>query len=130
MTSLRRYYFQLARSLILAVLVQGCQRSSLPAVDAPPSPPWFADVTEESGLHFVHDAGPTGSYFMPQILGSGAALFDFDNDERLDIYLLQNGGVNGRTNRLFHQERDGRFKDVSAGSGLDIAGYNMGGGHR
>lgn len=126
MTFLRRYCFALTRSSILAVLVQGCQPSSLPTVDAPSAPPWFADVTVESGLHFVHDAGPTGSYFMPQILGSGAALFDFDNDERLDIYLLQNGGVNGRTNRLFHQERDGHFKDASAGSGLDIAGYNMG----
>jgi hypothetical protein len=84
------------------------------------------DITEESGLHFVHDAGPTGSYFLPQIIGSGAALFDFDNDERLDIYLLQNGGAHGQTNRLFHQEQDGRFTDVSAGSGLDIAGHNMG----
>ena len=68
-----------------------------------------------------------GDYFMPQIMGSGAALFDFDNDGRLDIYLLQNGGPNSRsTNRLYHQEADGRFKDVSAGSGLDVAGYGMG----
>src|SRR5207244_4592712 len=64
---------------------------------------------------------------MPQIMGSGAALFDFDNDGRLDIYLLENGGPNSRsTNRLYHQEADGRFKDVSAGSGLDVAGYGMG----
>jgi hypothetical protein len=64
---------------------------------------------------------------MPQLLGSGAALFDFDNDGRLDIYLIQNGGLNSRsTNRLFHQGSDGRFTDVSAGSGLDIAGYGMG----
>jgi hypothetical protein len=83
-------------------------------------------VTDELGLKFVHDAGPTGTYFMPQIIGSGAALFDYDNDGRLDIYLLQNGGPDGPTNRLFHQGRDGRFTDVSAGSGLDIAGYNMG----
>src|SRR4029077_17573959 len=66
------------------------------------------------------------SYFMPQIMGSGAALFDFDGDGRLDVYLLQNGGAEGAKNCLFHQEADGRFKDVSAGSGLDIAGYNMG----
>src|SRR6516165_2031460 len=56
-------------------------------------PVWFQDVTEEAGLNFVHDAGPVdGKFFMPQILGSGAALFDFDNDGRLDILLLQNGG--------------------------------------
>jgi hypothetical protein len=90
-------------------------------------PPWFVDITEESGLKFVHDAGPVGSYFFPQIQGSGAALFDFDGDGRLDIYLIQNGGPNsGSTNKLFHQGPDGRFTDVSKGSGLDIAGYGMG----
>src|SRR5438128_6531744 len=60
-------------------------------------------------------------------IGSGAALFDFDNDGRLDIYLLQNGGPNSKsTNRLFRQGADGRFVDVSKGSGLDISGYGMG----
>ena len=122
----RRYCLHLAWGLILALVAQGCQRSPPAVVNAPPSPAWFVDVTEESGLCFVHDAGPTGTYFLPQILGSGAALFDFDNDGRLDVYLLQNGGARGQTNRLFHQERDGRFTDVSAGSGLDIAGHNMG----
>jgi hypothetical protein len=103
------------------------QARSASAVDLPAVPPWFRDVTEEVGLNFIHDAGPVGRYFVPQSMGSGAALFDFDNDGRLDIYLLQNGGPNSRsTNRLFHQRPDGRFTDVSAGSGLDIAGYGMG----
>src|SRR5439155_22397668 len=53
---------------------------------------WFADVTEAVGPEFTHDAGPVGSYFMPQIIGSGGALFDFNNDGLLGIYLLQNGG--------------------------------------
>src|SRR5262249_59677490 len=60
-------------------------------------------------------------------MGPGAALFDFDNDGRLDIYLVNNGGPGGgAVNRLFRQEPDGRFRDVSAGSGLDIAGDGMG----
>jgi hypothetical protein len=87
---------------------------------------WFVDVTEEVGLNFVHDAGPVGSYFMPQQVGSGAALFDYDGDGRLDVYLLQNGGPAGKKNQLFRQLPNGTFQDVSAGSGLDIAGYNMG----
>jgi hypothetical protein len=87
---------------------------------------WFADVTDEVGLDFVHDAGPLDNYLMPQIMGSGAALFDFNNDGLLDIYLLQNGGPKGARNRLYQQLPNGRFKDVSAGSGLDIPGYNMG----
>src|SRR5439155_21259800 len=67
----------------------GCQRPmpSLPPEEAKRSP-WFVDISEASGLDFVHDAGPVGRYFMPQAIGSGAALFDFDNDGRLDIYLV------------------------------------------
>lgn len=96
-------------------------------VSPPAEPPWLADVTDEVGLDFVHDAGPTGTYFMPQQVGSGAALFDFDNDGRLDILLLQNGGPNSAsTNRLYRQLENGKFQDVSKGSGLDINGHNMG----
>jgi hypothetical protein len=111
-------------ALALFAGLSGC-RNADPAAPAPDAP-WFEDVTDKVGLDFVHDAGPTGSYFMPQIMGSGAALFDFDGDGRLDIYLLQNGGPKGAANRLYHQEADGRFRDVSAGSGLDFAGFNMG----
>jgi len=95
-------------------------------VEEPVPPAWFQDITEKSGIRFVHDAGPIGEYFMPQIMGSGVALFDFNNDNRLDIYLLQNGGPKGAKNRLYQQMPDGTFRDVTEGSGLDIAGYNMG----
>jgi enediyne biosynthesis protein E4 len=88
---------------------------------------WFRDDTAAVGLDFVHEAGPVGRYFMPQIIGSGAALLDYDNDGRWDLYLVQNGGPNSPSrNKLYHQRADGRFEDVSAGSGLDIAGYGMG----
>jgi len=95
----------------------------------PDMPSWFQEIGQAAGLDFLHDAGPlpTDRYFLPQIIGSGAALLDYDNDGRLDIYLVQNGGPQSHSrNRLFHQERDGRFTDVSAGSGLDVAGYGMG----
>lgn len=103
--------------------------TSPPQNSEPANAPWFVDVTQDSGLTFRHDPGPppTDRYFMPQIMGSGAALFDFDNDGRLDIYLVQNAGPKSRSvNRLFHQGANGRFVDVSDGSGLDIAGFGMG----
>ena len=125
-----RVRFCLLFNLALAGFITGCQRPANPVAPAPEAArgeAWFEDITERSGLKFIHDAGTSDRYFMPYQMGSGAALFDYDNDGRLDIYLVQNGGPNSRsTNRLFHQEPDGRFKDASAGSGLDVAGYGMG----
>jgi hypothetical protein len=64
---------------------------------------------------------------VPEQMGSGAALFDFDNDGRLDLYLVQNAGPGSSSpNKLFHQETDGGFKDASANSGLDVTGLGMG----
>jgi hypothetical protein len=115
-------------SFILCLALTACNRAP-PATqrNEAAGPVWFQDISKETGLDFVHDAGPVGNYFMPQIIGSGGAFFDFDNDGRLDIYLLQNGGPNSSSkNRLFRQGADGRFIDVSKGSGLDFAGYCMG----
>jgi hypothetical protein len=105
----------------------GCRLSTESQDSDSGRPAWFQDVTAALGLDFVHDAGPTGSYFMPQIMGSGCALFDYDNDGRLDLVLLQNAGPDSSSrHRLYHQEKDGRFSDVSSGSGLDFASFGMG----
>ena len=108
----------------------GCGRPSRPDAAAgpgtkPPGPQWFADITEASGIRFTHRTGT--NYDMPDQVGSGIALLDFDQDGRLDVYCVQDGrgGAGGR-NQLFHQEADGRFHDVSAGSGADLAGRGMG----
>jgi hypothetical protein len=120
----RLHVAPLVAALGLAI---GCRPEIPAAPPEAPVPAWFEDATSQFGLDFIHDAGPTGSYFMPQVMGSGAALFDCDDDGLLDIYLVQNAGPDSKsTNCLYHQERDGRFRDVSAGSGLDVAGYGMG----
>ena len=128
MRSRRRTCFGLISLVILGGLGLGCQRPSTSELAGPAEPPWFADVTREVGLDFVHDLGPRPpeEYFMPQSVGSGAALFDFDGDGRLDLYLLNNGGPRGRPNQLFRQRPDGTFQNVSQGSGLDFSGYCMG----
>jgi hypothetical protein len=88
---------------------------------------WFTEVTEEVRLRFVHDAGVDGSYFMPQIMASGCALLDYDNDGDLDAYLVSAGPrAAPRPNRLFRQESDGSFTDVTDASGLGDRGFGMG----
>ena len=111
---------------VFFALLVGCQPNASRTIEVSKRP-WFQDAFKDGGLDFVHDAGPTGTYFMPQVMGSGAAIFDFDNDNRLDLYLLQNAGPDSPSrNRLYRQLADGHFQDVSSGSGLDVAGFNMG----
>ena len=121
--------------LALAPLLPGCGgRWNAPrTVDDQHRPgsasavPWFVERAVGAGLDSVNDPGPEGSFFMPQSMGNGAALIDFDQDGRLDLYLLNGGGpASTSVNRLWHQEEDGRFRDVSAGSGVDVAGFGSG----
>jgi enediyne biosynthesis protein E4 len=117
------------RLLLAVFLAAGCARPPGPGpivANEPDGPPWFEDVTDRVGLTFRHHAGPTGSYFMPQVMGSGVALLDADNDGRLDILLLNNSPGTGAQHALFLQQPDGTFRDASAGSGLDVAGHGMG----
>jgi hypothetical protein len=109
----------------------------------------FTEVAEQVGLRFEHYNGMTGKFHLPEITGSGAALFDFDNDGDLDIYLVQGGlipytkaadtlfpwrGAEPARGRLFRNDltiaKDGRhtlsFTDVTQQSGIDARGYGMG----
>lgn len=106
----------------------GCSRDGrgepTEADSRPTAEEWFADVTESWGVDFVHDAGPTGTYFMPQSMGSGLAVLDCDGDGLLDLYWLQFGGPQSSSvNRLYRQVQPGRFEDITLGSGLDVAGH-------
>lgn len=107
----------------------GCEKhaQSDPVQQVSFAAPWFEDVTQKTGVNFVHDVGRVGNFFMPENVGSGLALLDFDNDGRLDLYFIQNAGPESSScNALYHQEVDGHFVDVSRGSGLDVTGRGMG----
>ena len=74
-----------------------------------PAPPLFREVAEETGLRFVHDNGARGQFALPEIMGSGAALFDYDNDGDLDAFLVQSGPLDGTSrphtgSRLFRND--------------------------
>jgi enediyne biosynthesis protein E4 len=118
----------LTSAVLAGCLLAGCggkNANSPPASSSPADPPWFTDVTSEWGIHFKHVAGT--NYFMPDQVGSGVALFDCDGDGRLDVYFVQNGGKNSPArNQLFLQQADGKFRNASEGSGVDVAGRGMG----
>jgi enediyne biosynthesis protein E4 len=115
-----------AISSLLLVGSFGCWSSPPQVIVEESGPAWFEDVTDAVGLDFVHDAAPTSTYFTPLSMGSGCAFFDFDGDGLVDIYLLHLGGPGGKKNQLYKQMPDHTFRDVSPGSGLDIAGYSHG----
>src|SRR5260370_21464191 len=115
---------------VIAVGLPGCwsgaPSASGGAADEVAGPAWFEDVTDAVGLIFVQDVGPTGTYLMPQMMGSGCG-FIHDGDGTLYVYLLQNAGPDSKSvNRLYKQLPGGKFQDVTEGSGLGVAGYNMG----
>jgi hypothetical protein len=91
----------------------------------------FQDVTAKAGIHFVHNNGAFGKKFLPETVGPGVAFIDYDNDGWPDIFLV-NGtdwpghGQKHTTPKLYHNNHDGTFTDVTHKAGLDIEMYGIG----
>src|SRR6202011_6105510 len=91
----------------------------------------FADVTERAGIHFQHNSGAYGGKLLPETLGSGCAFLDYDADGWQDILLVNGMDWPGHkrlrsTLRLYKNNRNGSFTDVTKAAGLDVELYGMG----
>jgi hypothetical protein len=142
-------------SLCLFVCAAGAACGTAPAENPPASSAvagnpvaglkgdWFTDVAEESGLRFTHVNGMSGKLYYAEIIAPGAAMFDYDNDGDLDVYLVQGQSLDptpqgpraaSTGGRLFRNDltvnADGtrtlRFVDVTEASGIKSRGYGMG----
>jgi len=92
----------------------------------------FRDVTREAGIAFVHATGAFGQKWMPETMGSGVVVFDYDADGLPDVFFVSSTAWPGRsegrdaTSRLYRNRGDGTFTDVTAAVGLDRPMYGMG----
>lgn len=94
----------------------------------------FTNITDISGVHFVHQNGANGEKLLPETMGSGCGFFDFDNDGDQDLLLVnsahwpspQPAPQPRPTMGLYRNDGKGSFTDVTVGSGLDLTCYGMG----
>ena len=97
---------------------------------AAPGEVTFADVTRTAGIRFVHNSGRAGQKWLPETLGSGVAFFDADDDGWTDLLFVNGRDWQPRGRRsfsaLYRNDGRGGFRDVTAGSGLDVELYGIG----
>src|SRR5438270_7031655 len=132
-------------SLAAVPIAIGASGASERSISQPPPlsqliPGKFRDIASEVGIDFHYLPSHTSKKYLVETMGPGVALFDFDNDGRLDIFLANGAPLTDsmpRTaipqksgpqywNRLYHQKSDGRFEDVTEKAGLQGVGYGMG----
>jgi hypothetical protein len=100
----------------------------------------FTDITAQTGISFKHAASVTSQKYLLEAMGGGVAMFDYDNDGRLDLYFGNGAHIDDPAtkgampdkrearywNRLYHQKPDGTFEDVTERANVMGAGYAMG----
>lgn len=89
----------------------------------------FTDIASEARLLFKHFNGAQGQFYFPEIMGAGAAFFDYDGDGYQDVYVVNGSSLprpdpaKDPSSRLFRNRHDGTFADVTAVTGLEVKGF-------
>jgi enediyne biosynthesis protein E4 len=117
------------REFLLGLPALGAARAAAPANNGLGFR--FRDVTREAGVSFLHNNGAFGRKYLPECMGSGCAFLDYDGDGWPDILLVQGMDWPGHkkqrtTMKLYRNNRNGTFTDVTRRAGLDVEMYGMG----
>jgi hypothetical protein len=93
--------------------------------------PWFVDVTRDAGIDFAHFDPTTDSHFIQETMGSGLGWIDYDADGWPDLFCIQDApvrptGTPSPSNRLYRNNRNGTFTDVTEKAGLVRTGFGQG----
>jgi len=125
--SLRSTYARSAEPLEPLAATSGIE----PNTSRPSGPIFFTDATAQAGIHFKHNSGAFGQKYLPETMGSGVCIIDYDNDGWQDILFVNSrdwpGHGTGKSYpALYHNNHDGTFTDVTRQAGLDVEMYGMG----
>ncbi|HZC66633.1 MAG TPA: CRTAC1 family protein [Candidatus Dormibacteraeota bacterium] len=109
----------------------GASAATGAAAPTAPSTVTFQDVTQAAGIRFTHNNGAFGKKYLPETMGPGVAFIDYDNDGWPDIFLVNGMDWPGHatkhsTPKLYHNNHDGTFTDVTHKAGLDVEMLGMG----
>ena len=113
-------------AIVCVLTMNGCGAPHAPEGGARETAEWFSESAEKAGLRFRHANGMSGGHYMTEILGSGVALFDYDNDGDLDVFLVQSRGRGQLFRNNLVETGALTFTDVTDASGITTTGYGMG----
>jgi len=121
------------RLALITLLSIGVSGATALAQGVTSHPIRFEDIAQKAGVHFTVENNPTPEKHQPETMPAGVALFDYDGDGLLDIYLVNGAEMPSLvktgpkySNRLFHNNGNGTFTDVTERAGVAGAGYGMG----
>jgi len=122
---------KLAAAVLLTAFAPLVSAQSSQSSKSPASGITFRDITQQAGIHFVHNNAAFGKKYLPETMGPGVAFIDYDNDGWPDIFLVNGTNWPGQpskhsTPKLYHNNHNGTFTDVTHKAGLDIEIFGMG----